>query len=80
MGKSSDEFGGAAEEGVLQKQTGEKIKAASLETGGIWTAGAGGGTRSLMAFAERPRTRLVKAAGDDAEAYMVVAWVRGCWG
>jgi hypothetical protein len=73
MGESSDEFSGAAEEGVLQKQIGEKIKAASLEIWGVLDGRA-------MVFTERPRTRLVKVAGDDAEADMVVAWVRGCWG
>jgi hypothetical protein len=50
----------------------KKWKQRALRSVASWTAGAGG-TRSSMAFAERPRTRLVKAVVDDVGADMVVA-------
>ena len=61
----------------LMSKLARKSKQRAVRQVAAWTAGAGG-TRSSMAFAERPRTRLVKAAGNDAGAADMVAQVGGC--
>ena len=63
----------------MMSKLARKSKQWAVRQVAAWTAGAGG-TRSSMALAERPRTRLVKAAGDDAGVEDMVAQVRGHWG
>ncbi len=64
VAKGRNEFGRTAERSVFDKQIGEAVAATSLEVGGV-VDGRSGGTRSSMAFDERPRTMLVKAVDED---------------
>ena len=74
MREGCDKLSQTAEQCWMSKLA-RKLKQQALRLVAAWTAGAGG-TRSSMALAEQPRTRLVKTAGDDAGAEDMVAQVR----